>query len=135
MLNRKMVDSVSRNISPKPHPKRLETNVPVATPFARDDDRGFADRFVAPILARDDNSRPVFRWRRDAQVKPEVVEGGAWAAAAVAWVHDFIEQAEFLRFAARAGDVVLIPNFTWLHGRTKLSENSPRTVFWAWLKE
>ncbi len=102
--------------------------------FARDDDGGFTDAYVGTILSRDERGCPRLRWRYDENVRPAVVNShGTDAEAAIDWLHEFLLNNEPIKYAAKTGETVLIPNATMLHGRTPLSPDSAREVFRAWI--
>jgi hypothetical protein len=102
--------------------------------YAREDHRGFTDHWTGPLLAHDDQGRWTFRWRYDERVRPVVVEDSHGrleeAIEAVKALSDTLPK---LEYAAVPGDLVVVPNRTWLHGRTQLSPNSDRLVLRAWV--
>jgi alpha-ketoglutarate-dependent taurine dioxygenase len=90
--------------------------------------------YCGPILSWINPSRPVFRWRYDDKVMPVAVDAkGLPIRDAVEWVKTFIAQTPPLFYAAQEGDTLLIDNGKVMHGRTKLTPNSSRIAYRAWL--
>ncbi len=90
--------------------------------------------YRGPILSWINSSRPIFRWRYDDNVMPVAVDAkGLPIREAVEWVKAFIDRTPPLFYAAQEGDTLMIDNGKVLHGRTKLSPNSCRVAYRAWL--
>ncbi len=90
--------------------------------------------YRGPILSWINASRPVFRWRYDDKVMPVAVDAkGRPIREAVEWVKSFVDRTPPLLYAAQEGDTLMIDNGKVLHGRTKLSPNSSRVAYRAWL--
>jgi TfdA family taurine catabolism dioxygenase TauD len=94
---------------------------------------GDTDVYVGPVLYHERSSLRI-RWRSDHLWRPKVVDAmGVDAQGAVDWLHKYLSTAEALTYAARTGETLLVPNTVLLHGRTRLSPNSPREVLRAWV--
>jgi hypothetical protein len=75
-----------------------------------------------------------FRWRYDAEVRPEPVEPGATdLMRAIRRLRTLIARLPRLTYAAEQGDLICVPNRTWRHGRTRLSPGSHRLVRRVWI--
>jgi alpha-ketoglutarate-dependent taurine dioxygenase len=103
--------------------------------FARRDDDGRVDSWEGSLLGHDSQGRLAFRWRHDDEVRPEAVDRAAAGelGRALRRVRALIARLPRLTYAALEGDLVCVPNRTWLHGRTKLSPESDRRVLRVWV--
>jgi hypothetical protein len=102
--------------------------------FARRDDDGVVDAWEGTLLGHDSLGRLAFRWRYDAEVRPEPVEpGAADLKRAIRRIRTLIARLPRLTYAAKQGDLICVPNRTWLHGRTRLSASSHRLVRRVWI--
>lgn len=98
---------------------------------------GERDVYIGPLLSFLPDNTPILRWRYDKFVKPEVIDSFNMELTreAINWVKQYIDKAEKIEYQAQKGDVILIPNFMFLHGRTALTDKySPRLMRRIWLK-
>jgi len=94
---------------------------------------GDTDVYVGPVLYHERSALRI-RWRSDHLWRPKVIDAvGTDAQGAVDWLHKFLSTTEPLTYAAHTGETVLVPNTVVLHGRTRLSPDSPRELLRAWV--
>lgn len=102
--------------------------------FLKTYDGDLTESFVGPALSHREDGAWLMRWRADHMYRPEPVEdNGTRAAAAAAWVHEYVESCTPVVHALVVGQLALIPNGRYLHGRTALSKASSRCILRAWM--
>lgn len=102
--------------------------------FGRQDDSGRVDAYVGPMYFIR-NGTWALRWRDDDQVGPVVANArGTPIAEAIEWVRGYLRSVTPVGVFVCRGDIAIVNNDTVLHGRTKLSPNSPRSVIRAWIQ-
>jgi hypothetical protein len=104
--------------------------------FSRRDDDGRVDSWEGCLLGHDAQGRLAFRWRYDDEVRPHAVEKSAAAEVgkAIRRVRALIAKLPRLTYPAHQGDLICVPNCTWLHGRTPLTAGSDRLVLRVWIQ-
>lgn len=102
--------------------------------FLKTYDGDLQESFVAPVLSRRGDGAWLIRWRGDHIYRPEVVdEAGTRAEEATAWLYDHVKDSSPVMHSLDRGQLALIPNGRFLHGRTALTPGSNRCVLRAWV--
>ena len=102
--------------------------------FLQTYDGDLSGSVIARVLWGRAGDRIRIRWRSDDIYRPSVIRpNGTQAEAAVLWVHEFLRNAEPIRYALTAGETLLVPNTVMLHGRTALSSDSDREMLRVWI--
>jgi hypothetical protein len=102
--------------------------------FLKTYDGDLTESFIGPVLSRRQDGAWLMRWRADHLYRPEPVKDhGTRAADAAAWLHEYAETCAPVVHPLTAGQLALIPNGRYLHGRGALSQASDRCIFRAWV--
>lgn len=97
------------------------------------------DSYRGPILTFNDNENPLFRWRFDVHVRPEIVSNGdnikdqLVFQRAVACMCNYFATTPPIEILYDPGDIVICDNQRVLHGRRALRDRSIRYMRRAWL--
>jgi hypothetical protein len=101
--------------------------------FERKDPKGFTDSWVGPLLTHEPDGLN-FRWRYDDMVFPRPLDpSGRFLPKAILDLRKAIEAATPIQYKAAKGELLLVPNRRYLHGRTKLNPGSQRHLLRAWI--
>jgi hypothetical protein len=93
-----------------------------------------ANSFSAPVLSQGPDGATSIRWRGDHIYRPVPVRGDdITAAEAVEWLYKFLDSCEPGTYALRAGELMVVPNWLFVHGRQALSPGSSREIMRAWI--
>lgn len=106
--------------------------------FLKTYDGDLTDSYITSVLTRRADGAWLIRWRADhlnrpAQPLSDSVERHPLADEAIAWVVDHLPTVEPVERTLVRGELMLIPNGRYLHGRTALSPSSRRRLLRAWV--
>lgn len=95
------------------------------------------DVYIGPLLHNNQAGEQIFRWRNDNKV-PIAIESAPdlnMAASAINWIQTYLSDTPYIEYKAKTDELICIPNYSFLHGRTKLSNiSSSRCVYRVWLQ-
>lgn len=96
-------------------------------------DGDLATSFTGPVLYDGQDGAERIRWRGDHIYRPApAVTNDAEAVAAAEWLYSFLGSAESATYALRQGELMVVPNEFFVHGRSQLSPGSSREIMRAW---
>lgn len=102
--------------------------------FLKTYDGDTSDSVVAPVLTRRDDRAWLIRWRGDHIYRPEPVEPqDARGREAVEWLYAHLRDGTPVEHTLEDGQLALIPNGRFLHGRSALMPRSERQILRAWV--
>lgn len=103
--------------------------------FTRQGDNGPAESWAGPLLSNSNSRGWKMRWRYDQQVKPIPVGHRIQEMhSLINKIKNIIQNMQPIEYAAQAGDLILVPNERWLHGRTGLTVGSDRMLLRCWIE-
>lgn len=96
-------------------------------------DGDLATSFTGPVLYDGLDGAVRIRWRGDHIYRPApTAPGDAEAAEASEWLYSFLGSSEPATYALRQGELMVVPNEFFVHGRSALSPDSSREIMRVW---
>jgi hypothetical protein len=96
-------------------------------------DGDLATSFTGPVLYDGQDGAERIRWRGDHIYRPvPTANSDAKAAPAAEWLYSFLGSAESATYTLRQGELMVVPNEFFVHGRSQLSRDSSREIMRAW---
>lgn len=97
-------------------------------------DGNLANSFTGPVLSGGPDGVTRIRWRGDHIYRPAPVSGNdGMATEAVEWLYKFLDSCEPATYALQDGELMIVPNVFFVHGRRALSPGSSREITRAWI--
>jgi hypothetical protein len=96
-------------------------------------DGDMAASFTGPVLSEGPDGVTRIRWRGDHIYRPVPVrDDDGSAGKAAEWLYEFLGSCEPCTYELRHGELMIVPNGYFVHGRRALSPGSGREIIRAW---